>query len=563
MCPTEIFYDPNQSVSLRLLPIETRMSSISLQDYQRDPSAWHEIELSTDNPEELAQTLSSVARTREVTLEEALALGFDPKHLDASLNHTSGKVCIPAWRHAMINIQHPLLKQGLRILDTPGLNALGSEPELTLSMLPAADAIVYMLGADTGVTASDMQIWEDHIRQIHHQRPSNLFAILNKIDTLYDDLMPEEQIWMMIDDIRHATARQLQISASDVLPMSARLALTGRIKQNEQQVQRSGILGLEKLLAKELVSRQEFLISRYIVQPLLTILTNSRSILQKRQKDLASQQWRMNSSRKSNQYLISELTTHTRELHNLHHRRLLTLKSSRRLVAKQGEALTLACRPDVFRSRLDKVSKQMQASLTTAGISHAISHFFQLIHDDIYTLGTEAKLANRLINSIYERHRSAPSDDPLRPKPFITTSYIKELEAIQARANTFRMRFSTVISNQNTVAQRFLSTLAMEVTTLHGRMATEAENWAESALLPIMQHALEQKQLLEQQLIQLRALTLNDCNRDRLLGTLDGFIQDSELQMAQVDALIKEVRRPAPVLKQNNIVRLHSGTVIA
>ena len=37
------------------------------------------------------------------------------------------------------------LRQGLRILDTPGLNALGSEPELTLSMLPSAQAIIFLL----------------------------------------------------------------------------------------------------------------------------------------------------------------------------------------------------------------------------------------------------------------------------------------------------------------------------------------------------------------------------------------------------------------------------------
>ena len=38
---------------------------------------------------------------------------------------------VPAWRHAAINYPHPLLKRGLVVLDTPGLNAIGAEPELT------------------------------------------------------------------------------------------------------------------------------------------------------------------------------------------------------------------------------------------------------------------------------------------------------------------------------------------------------------------------------------------------------------------------------------------------
>ena len=33
---------------------------------------------------------------------------------------------------------HPLLRRGLVVLDTPGLNALGAEPELTLACCPTA-----------------------------------------------------------------------------------------------------------------------------------------------------------------------------------------------------------------------------------------------------------------------------------------------------------------------------------------------------------------------------------------------------------------------------------------
>ena len=563
MCPTEIFYDPNAPLSIRLLPIETRLQEKSIQSLQKAPDIWHEISVESASPAALTESLSSVAQTKEVSPEEAVNLGFDLKHLELSAKRNSDKVCIPAWRHAMVNIDHPLLRQGLRILDTPGLNALGSEPELTLSMLPAADAIVFLLGADTGVTASDMQMWEDHIQHIHDHRPSNLFAILNKVDTIADPLLTQEQVRTMVDDIRQSTAQKLQISTADVLPMSARKALTGRLTSDDNELKESGILALEKLLSKELVSRQEFLISRHVIQNLLTTLGNSRSILQKRQKDLASQQWKLNSSRKGNRFLISELTTRTRELHNLHHRRLLTLKSSKRLIAKQGDELSQACRPEVFKSRLESVQNHIRGSLTTAGIRQAISRFFDLIHDDIYQLGTEAKLANRLITSIYSRHRTTASNDLLKPKPFVTRSYIEELEVIRARADHFCKRFSTVLAGQNTVARRFLNTLAQEVTDLHNRMAADAGNWAGSALLPMTQHTLEQKQLLEEQLIQLRSLTLNDCNRERLLGKLDQFIHDTEHQLAQIDSLIKEMRRPAPVSREGNIVHLHSGSAIA
>ena len=74
-----------------------------------------------------------------------------------------GAVDIPCWRHAVINFPHPLLQQGLVILDTPGLNAIGTEPELTLNLLPNAHAVLFILAADAGVTKTDLDVWNQHL----------------------------------------------------------------------------------------------------------------------------------------------------------------------------------------------------------------------------------------------------------------------------------------------------------------------------------------------------------------------------------------------------------------
>ena len=77
---------------------------------------------------------------------EAERLGFviDPTGEDGHKPDAAGNVEIPCWRHALINYPHPLLQRGLVVIDTPGLNAVGAEPELTLGLLPAAHAIVFL-----------------------------------------------------------------------------------------------------------------------------------------------------------------------------------------------------------------------------------------------------------------------------------------------------------------------------------------------------------------------------------------------------------------------------------
>ena len=121
-----------------------------------------------------------------VSVDQARRLGFDETQLDQS--DASGKVMIPAWRHAMLSLDNPVLRKGLCILDTPGLNALGSEPELTISMIPNAQAILFMLSADTGVTASDMAIWKQYVDTDSADHRAGRFAVLNKRDVLWERL---------------------------------------------------------------------------------------------------------------------------------------------------------------------------------------------------------------------------------------------------------------------------------------------------------------------------------------------------------------------------------------
>ncbi|MCH2219726.1 MAG: dynamin family protein, partial [Dechloromonas sp.] len=165
MCPTELLFDGNKLPCIELLPIQTRSSNSSVSEYKRFPDEWTQVALDTNSPDAMQDALRHVSETTRVTPAEATRLGFAVGEAQADLYTVGedGLVEVPRWRHAMINFPHPLLKQGLVILDTPGLNAIGAEPELTLSLLPNAHAVLFILAADSGVTQSDMAIWREHI----------------------------------------------------------------------------------------------------------------------------------------------------------------------------------------------------------------------------------------------------------------------------------------------------------------------------------------------------------------------------------------------------------------
>ena len=154
MCPTELRYDPDRPSAIRLLPIESRVEETPLYALKARDELWKEVEFVAEDPDSLIEALAGMTDSKLVSRSYAEKLKFDVKindQTDYGLEPNEyDEVEIPCWRHAIINLPHPLLKQGLVILDTPGLNAIGTEPELTINQLATAHTIVFILSNDTG-----------------------------------------------------------------------------------------------------------------------------------------------------------------------------------------------------------------------------------------------------------------------------------------------------------------------------------------------------------------------------------------------------------------------------
>jgi hypothetical protein len=281
MCPVELYHDPALPPRLSLLPIETRARGLPLSDLRRRDEPWQHVPLKPDDPDALAAALQAVTRTQRVSVEVAATLGFwnSDRPEDNPPLEADGTTEIPAWRHALINYPHPLLSRGLVVIDTPGLNAIGAEPELTLGLLPTAHAIVFVLAADTGVTRSDLEIWRDHLGTSALER----YVVLNKIDALYDPLASEAEVRAQIDRQCEKVAETLDLPADRVFALSARDGLAARVAGNDDHLERSNLAALEEALSAGLLPRQRELLEANALATVAQVrLAGNRRLAEKR-----------------------------------------------------------------------------------------------------------------------------------------------------------------------------------------------------------------------------------------------------------------------------------------
>jgi len=310
MCPTELGYDATVIPSLRLLPIETRLEPHSLMHWRSAPERWTEIAIDVDDPDQLAAAMNKVADVRWVSIEEARTLGFwnDDSSQDNPHPDAQGRVEIPRWRHALLNMPHPLLEQGLVILDTPGLNAIGAEPELTVSLIPQAHAVVFILGADTGVTRSDLAIWREHL--ITEGDPGETrIVVLNKIDTMWDTLSTPTQIEAQIERQCATSAGLLKVSLKQVLPVSAQKGLQAKIRRDAPLLAASRLPALEAVLGEGLLGKREIVLRRAVDSGIAALRGEAARIISVRQRDLAEQAIELQGLRGKNVSVIRHMRT--------------------------------------------------------------------------------------------------------------------------------------------------------------------------------------------------------------------------------------------------------------
>jgi GTPase SAR1 family protein len=308
MCPTELGYEADLPPCLRLLPIDTRLQPQSLLEWRSAPEKWERIDLDVNDPAQLAQAIEKVAEVRRVDLDQARALGFwhDDLPEDNPVPGPDGLVEVPQWRHALINMAHPLLKQGLVILDTPGLNAIGAEPELTVSLLPQAHAIVFILAADAGVSKSDLAIWREHLAPAAQQQDSRL-VVLNKIDTLWDDLSTPEYIEAQIQRQRASSAQVLDLAPEQVIAVSAQKGLLAKVRADASLLAVSRLPDLERALADDVLSKRRQILQGTVAQGLVELRGDVNRHIQARLRELVEQLEELDSLRGKNTKVIEQM----------------------------------------------------------------------------------------------------------------------------------------------------------------------------------------------------------------------------------------------------------------
>ncbi len=529
MCPTELFFDRVSETSyIKLLPIETRLSDLTLGQLKEEESYWTTLPLDVDDPAKMAETLAEVIKTKKVSLTEAESLGLND---DPTLTHKATtanedhQVEIPVWRHAMVSFPHPLLKQGLVLLDTPGLNALGTEPELTINMLPSAQAILFVLSADTGVTRSDLDMWQNHIMPFRNNQQKGLIAILNKIDTLWDEMKKPAEVHSSIASQCRESARALGIDPNAVLPISAQKALLAKSKGDKDLLQKSNLTTLESMLANEILPDKQQVMWESVFAGLNQTIEEVRQPIENQLADVKTQFVEISNLRNQKEDVVEQLLEKANDRKAAYYESVRRFQLHRRKLAVQAKATLSALDLNALDMAIKKTREDMAGSWTTGGMKQGMQGFFDGLRDALQIFSRQTEETHQLVLSIYRKFHEDYDLKATPPQPFPYQKYVDQLDQLYLSEEAFRNSPVTTMTEQSFVVKKFFISLVSHARAMVCEVNKEADLWLREMVNPLVRQIQDKRNRIEQHM--------------RTMSKIRESRQQLELQVRRLEAQTK------------------------
>ncbi len=141
-----------------------------------------------------------------------------------------------------------LLKNGIEIIDSPGLNEHATRTKVTMDYLSNADAILFVMNATSLCTKEEMTFVQENLKK---RGFNDSFFVVNRYD-----LIPEKE-QNQIQKYAHAKLKDYtSFGENGLFFVSAKNALDGKIENNLNKLNSSGLPLLEQSLSEYLIKEK-------------------------------------------------------------------------------------------------------------------------------------------------------------------------------------------------------------------------------------------------------------------------------------------------------------------
>ncbi len=181
-------------------------------------------------------------------------------------------------QEVVITYPSSYLKDGVRLVDTPGVGSVYEHnTDVAYQYLPKSDAALFLLSVDQPVSKAELDFLRD-VKEYSHR----IFFLQNKADYVGSEDLSESI------SFSKKVIEECMSSEVKIFPLSAKLALEGKLSGNKELIEKSYLSGFENILNTFLMQEKGDILLLSVTNNLLRVLSQARLGLELEMKSLVT-----------------------------------------------------------------------------------------------------------------------------------------------------------------------------------------------------------------------------------------------------------------------------------
>ena len=512
LCATEIFHDPSESPYVRVLPIDTRKKQESIANLRRSPIEWITMRLNPDSPESIAEATRSLMESRAVGIDEAKSLTL------SNVERSGDAVMIPAWRYALINMPHPMLKSGLIVLYTPGPQMLAAEPEVALRIASSAQSVLMVLGKE--LSSSSHDVW----KQYAQNSQAHKFVVLDS--GAGADAATAASV-----------AKTLELPSENVLSLQIKQAVAARLAHEDSPALMGAFDLVEKLHAEKLIPERQALLLSAVAKEIGPLVQSARQAVAARFIATVKEMQDLTSTSGKNRNVAQDMLTRLENERKLYQKSVAAFNVTYSDLNARGQELLAALHDDRIEDILSHDREFIQGAWTTAGMWKNMQGLFAYFAMQVEKIMNYAVKLREAVEGIYQQFHENFGLAKLSPPPLTLQKHLDAMRGLEENARSFCHDPVNIATYKDFLIKKFYDGMVEEARQQFELTRLDTEHWLRGALGPLNGQIMERQTLMLKRVESLRNMKDNLTSVQERIKQLDSQRQSLKKQGEQLDLL--------------------------
>ena len=395
--------------------------------------------------------------------------------------------------------------------------------------------MVFILAADTGVTRSDLAIWREHLGAAEDAVDARLM-VLNKIDTLWDELTPQEQVQAQIERQCAGAAQLLGVQPDQVVAVSAQKGLLAKIRCDDDLLQASGLPQLEVILGTGIMGRRQAILRATVGSGVASLEAEIRRLLHFRRRDLDEQMLELRSLRGKNASVIEAMRGRIEQEQHEFDASAAKIQAVRAVHLKLLRDLFHQLGARALKAELADLAQTLQQRGIKLGVRKVYEETFARLRAIIDTAQASGAEIHAMLDGTF-RQLNAEFGFSLQVADVpALDGFLKDIAKIEQGHLQYLGMSNALKLAQPEFSQRLVRALSMRLRTVFESVANDLELWSKSATAQLDAQLRERKRSFARRIEAVDRIQHAASGLDERLGEIEA----SEEELLQLEQRLAE-----------------------